>query len=495
MTTFTVFYRQFSKTALVLALAMTVVPAHADLPKTITPSTPNTLMTNMPDSKTAKPMLNLLSFDDDVPVDSGQDVAAPHLQNQNESLDADFKDGQTLNGPTLDALDSKPNTLYGIEGLHQGRVPLGAVSPNTLKTFVSVVGLVRRDYVEEVSDEALFKNAMSGMLTELDSHAEFLDRTAFANLQSFTLGNVANIGLSAVWQEAENHWVVSEVNDASSAKRAGVKVGDYLHQVGETKIDDAQSENDVKQLLNGIAGTQVDIVISNAGRNKRRLSLQRNEMLKSNVEVSIIGGVAIIKLPVFQNNTRQQILESLGRAGVPISGIILDVRNNPGGVLESAGAVASLFMRNQTLVQVAGRQGVERELKTEGSPLLIDLPVMVLQNRYSASASEVLASSLQAQKRALIVGETSYGKGSVQSVIPLGDGQAVKMTTAHYLTADGKRIDGVGVVPDVAFDDKPTYPILPNATAMSDVWLSQALILMNGAKLEVGIDFAPVGGF
>ncbi|OPH36243.1 peptidase [Moraxella lacunata] len=408
-------------------------------------------------------------------------------------------DGEQMNAqdptsPTLDALESKPNTLHGIEGLHQGRVPLGAVSPNTLKTFVSVVDLVRRDYVEEVNDEKLFENAMSGMLTGLDSHAEFLDKEAFVNLQSFTAGNVANIGLSAVWQDDESHWVITSVHEDSSAKRAGVKVGDYLHQVGETKLDESHSENDVKQLLSGISGTQVDIVVSHAGRSKRRLTAQRNEVLKSNVETAIVGGVVIIKLPVFQNNTRQQILESLGQASVPITGVILDVRNNPGGVLESAGAVASLFMRNQTLVQVAGRQGVERELRTEGSPLLIDLPVMILQNRYSASAAEVLASSLQSQKRALIVGETSYGKGSVQSVIPIGDGQAVKMTTAHYLTADGQRIDGVGVVPDVAFDR--SAELAPTMMAISgDVWLSQALILMDGAKLETGVDFAPVGGF
>ncbi|MBE9589235.1 PDZ domain-containing protein [Moraxella sp. K1630] len=445
--------------------------SHAELPKAI----------STPINKVA----NLLGFGDDVQADSGLDV---------EAETGEQTDAQDPTSPTLDALESKPNTLHGIEGLHQGRVPLGAVSPNTLKTFVSVVDLVRRDYVEEVSDEKLFENAMSGMLTGLDSHAEFLDKDAFANLQSFTAGNVANIGLSAVWQDDESHWVITSVHEDSSAKRAGVKVGDYLHQVGETKLDESHSENDVKQLLNGIAGTQVDIVVSHAGRSKRRLTAQRNEVLKSNVETAIVGGVVIIKLPVFQNNTRQQILESLGQAGVPITGVILDVRNNPGGVLESAGAVASLFMRNQTLVQVAGRQGVERELRTEGSPLLIDLPVMILQNRYSASAAEVLASSLQSQKRALIVGETSYSKGSVQSVIPIGDGQAVKMTTAHYLTADGQRIDGVGVVPDVAFDR--SAELAPTMMAISgDVWLSQALILMDGAKLETGVDFAPVGGF
>lgn len=391
-------------------------------------------------------------------------------------------------------LETKPNPLHGIDGLHQGRVPLGAVSPNTLKTFVSVVDLVRRDYVSETSDELLFEKAMNGMLVGIDPHAEFLNREAFANLQSFTAGNVAGIGVSVAWQESDNHWVIKEVHDNSSAKRAGVKVGDYLHQVGETKLGETQSANDVIQLLNGIAGTQVDITVSNAGRSKKRLSVVRSEVLESRVDMTLVGGVAVIKLPVFQNNTRQQILESLGQAGVPISGVIIDVRNNPGGVLESAGAVASLFMRNQTLVQVAGRQGVERELKTEGSPLLIDLPVMILQNRYSASAAEVLASSLQAQKRALIVGETSYGKGSVQSIIPLGDGQAVKMTTAHYLTADGKAIDGVGVVPDVTLTDKPSETGLV-VFGLNDVWLTQALTLMSGAKLTTGIDFAPVGGF
>lgn len=466
------------KTALALSIGLCLgMPAYAELPKVI--STPITKVAN------------LLGLGDDKDEVSTDAAAVTDVQNP-EALETSAQHSTNAQNPNLDALDVKPNTLHGIDGLHQGRVPLGAVSPTTLKTFVSVVDLVRREYVEDVNDELLFEKAMSGMLTGLDDHAEFLDKEAFANLQSFAAGNVANIGLSVVWQEVDNHWVVSDVQEQSSAKRAGVKVGDYLHQVGETKLGETQSDNDVMQLLNGIAGTKVDIVISKAGRSKKRLTVQRNEVLKSNVEAFIIDDVVVIKLPVFQNNTRQQILESLGQAGVPISGIILDVRNNPGGVLESAGAVASLFMRNQTLVQVAGRQGVEKELKTEGSPLLIELPVMILQNRYSASAAEVLASSLQAQKRALIVGETSYGKGSVQSVIPIGDGQAVKLTTAYYLTAKGQQIDGVGVVPDVTFNDSFSSAVW---TSINDAWLSQALALMNGAKLATGIDFAPVGGF
>lgn len=394
----------------------------------------------------------------------------------------------------LNALDSKPNVLHGIDGLHQGRVPLGAVSPNTLKTFVSVIDLIRREYVQETNDEELFENAMSGMLTKLDRNAEFLDETAFTNLKSFTAGNVASVGLTAVWQEADNHWVITAVNEGSSAQKAGIMVGDYLHQVGETKLGASQSANDITQLLTGIAGTQVDLTVSRAGRSKRTVSIQRTQVMKAGIETVMYGGVAVIKLPVFQNNTRQYILDSLASANTPIMGIILDVRNNPGGVLESAGAVASLFMRGKVVAKVAGRNGVERVLSTEGSPLLNEIPLMILQNRYSASAAEVLSSSLQAQKKALIVGETSYGKGSVQSVIPIGDNQAVKLTTAHYLTAKDGVIDGVGVVPDVAFAVQPDSDI-PTQFATNDAWLQQSLILMNEAKLEEGIVFDPVGGF
>lgn len=395
--------------------------------------------------------------------------------------------------PTLDALGSSPNTLHGVEGLHQGRIPLGAVSPNTLKTFVSVVDLVRRDYVSEVNDELLFEYAMSGMLTKLDRNAEFLNETALANLQSFTAGNIASVGIVATWQDADNHWVVSSVTEGSVAQQAGIAVGDYLHQIGETKLGQKQTTNDITQMLGGIAGTQVDVTFSKAGRFKQTTTLQRTQVLSTNIETLIYDGVAVIKLPVFQSNTREQILNSLARTNIPIQGIILDVRNNPGGVFESAGQVVSLFLRGQTVAKVSGRNGIERVLSTEGSPLLEALPLMVLQNRYSASAAEVLTSSLKDQKRALIVGETSYGKGSVQSVIPIADSKAVKLTTAHYLTANEKPIDKVGVVPDVAFRVSLTSDVVQSDT--TDDWLQQALVLMNKAKLQTGIKFDPVGGF
>ncbi|MFL1732264.1 S41 family peptidase [Moraxella oculi] len=396
-------------------------------------------------------------------------------------------------GITLDVLDTQPNKLYGIDGLHQGKVPLNAISPNTLKTFVSVIDLIRREYPEQTTDDELFYDAINGMLHKLDGHAEFLDAKDFANLQSFTVGKVADVGMSAVWQDKVGHWVVSQVIADSPAQKSGIAVGDYLHQIGDVRLSTEQSANDVAQLLNGILGTKVDVTFSKMGRSKKTKTLERTHQTQSSIEAMVKGGIIIIKLPVFQTNTREQILNGVASAGVPIKGMIIDVRNNPGGVLESAVDVASLFMRNQTVTQVKDKEGVKRVMRTTGSPLLNEIPLIIIQNRYSASAAEVLTSSLQAQKRAVIVGETSYGKGSVQSVIPIGNDQAVKLTTAYYLTAKNKEIDRVGVKPDVLLitpkdsSQDETVPI--------DGWLEQALLLMDKDKLTEGIEFSPVGGF
>ncbi|MFA9485941.1 S41 family peptidase [Moraxella haemolytica] len=393
----------------------------------------------------------------------------------------------------LDALDSKPNVLHGIDGLHQGRVPLNAILPKTLKTFVSVVDLIRREYPEATTDDELFYHAINGMLTKIDSHAEFLDAKAFGSLQSFTTGKVADIGIEVSWQESVGHWVITQVASGSSADQANMAVGDYLHKIGEVRLSGSQSQNDVAQLLNGIQGTKVDVTFSKSGRSKLTKTIERTHSTESNIETLVKDGVVIVKLPVFQSNTREQILNGVAAVNVPVQGMIIDVRNNPGGVLESAVDVASLFMRNQIVTQVEGREGIERVMHTTGAPLLDEIPLIILQNRYSASAAEVLASSLKTQKRALIVGETSYGKGSVQSVVPIGDNQAVKITTAHYLTANGEKIDKVGVKADVGFDVNTSQS--QNVHSSTDEWMDRALSLMQEGKLDSGVEFSPVGGF
>ena len=411
---------------------------------------------------------------DDVPLNNGEDDLSD-IADMLES--ADQVDDSIDAVADESALNGESNVINTDIPAEVAQVSLNAISPETLKTFVAVVDLVRREYVDAVKDEELFNNAMSGMLTKLDSHAEFLDAEAYENLRAFTEGDVGDIGIKVQYQPKEGYWVITEVIDGSPADKKGIAVGDYLHQVDEFKLGEEEESNDIEQLLTGIAGTQVDVVTSKAGRRKHSTTLQRNNNHPQIIETRLVDGMAIIRLPAFQNNSREKLLQSLIELDAPITGVLLDMRDNPGGVLASAVSVASLFMTDTDVVQVKGRQSDSRTLSTQGAALLEALPVVVLQNRYSASAAEVLASSLQAQKRATILGEVSYGKGSVQSVIPLNDEQAVKLTVANYMTALGKKIDGVGVAPDVT--------LLGNQST----WEQQALDLLREQALPSGIRF------
>lgn len=422
--------------------------------------------------------LQLISLQgDEVPLDNGADDLSDMELTSDDDIDAVRDDSSVAPddiNPLVDETDYEETNISG----HAAHVPLKAISPETLKTFVSVVDLVRREYVAPVNDEVLFSNAMSGMLTKLDSHAEFLDAEAYENLRAFTEGDVGDVGLKAAYQPKAEFWVVTEVLEDSPADKKGIAVGDYLHQIGEFKLDADRQSNDIEQLLTGIAGTQVDVVYSKAGRRKRTITLQRNNTHMQTIQTRVVDGIAVIKLPAFQNSSRDSILQSITDLDTSVTGILLDVRDNPGGVLTSAVQVASLFMKDTDVVQVTSRHSEPKVLSTQGTAVLKPLPVVVLQNRYSASAAEVLASSLQAQKRATIVGEVSYGKGSVQSVLPLNDDQAVKLTVAHYLTAKGAPIDKIGVQPDVSLKGGER------------TWEAQALdILREQTRSSVGIRF------
>lgn len=419
--------------------------------------------------------LQLISLNADEIADEND---ADNLSNIADMLDvADEPDDSIDSVPDESALTDDADDIDTDIPAEVAQVSLNAISPETLKTFVAVVDLVRRQYVDAVNDEELFSNAMSGMLTKLDSHAEFLDAEAYENLRAFTEGDVGDIGIKVNYRPEAGYWVVTEVIDDSPADKKGIAVGDYLHQVDEFKLDEGRQVNDVEQLLTGIAGTQVDIITSKAGRRKHTTTLQRNNSHPQIIETKLIDGIAIVKLPAFQNNSREKLLEGLINLNAPISGILLDMRDNPGGVLTSAVSVASLFMDDTDVVQVQARQNKSRVLSTQGDAILKPLPLVVLQNRYSASAAEVLASSLQVQKRATIIGEVSYGKGSVQSVIPLNDEQAVKLTVANYMTAAGKQIDEIGVEPDVTL------------SGSENTWEQQALELVKARALDSGIRF------
>ena len=337
------------------------------------------------------------------------------------------------------------------------QVPLGAVSPDTVAKFVKMIDVVRNDYVTPVDDEALFANAISGTLTGLDPYSEYLDHDAFNNLRLFTEGDVGSIGVTVSYHSDLQAWVFDEVLPNSPAAKAGIQRGNFLHQINDTKLNDEQTQQDIDQLLLGIAGTQVRLTISDSGRRKHIETVQRTLVQQQSIKAEVVQGIAVVQIPVFQNNTQQQLMTALSGLREPFGALILDIRNNPGGVLSAANDVASLFMAAKPVVQIKNRQGLQEIVQTQPEAKFADIPLAVIQNRYSASAAEVLASSLQENGRAKVYGETSYGKGSIQSIVPLNDNEAVKLTVAHYYSGQGKKIDGIGVTPDYPLTDGEIY--------------------------------------
>ena len=336
------------------------------------------------------------------------------------------------------------------------QVALGAVSPVTVEKFVKMIDIIRQNYVTNVDDESLFANAMAGTLAALDPYSEYLDANAFENLRLFTEGDIGSIGVSVSFHADVDSWVFDDVLPNSPAAKAGIQRGNYLHQINDNKLDSTRTPQDVEQLLTGIAGTTARLLVSDKGRRKHLVVVQRTLVQQQAMSTNIINGVAVVQIPVFQNNTQQQFLMALTKLNQPFSVLVLDLRNNPGGVLSAANDIASLFMNDKVVVQIKNRQGIQEVMRTHGTAQFADLPLVVLQNRYSASAAEVLASALQNNQRAKVYGETSYGKGSIQSIVPINDNEAVKLTVAHYYSSKGEKIDGVGVKPDVTLTGAET---------------------------------------
>ena len=336
------------------------------------------------------------------------------------------------------------------------QVALGAVSPVTVEKFVKMIDIIRQNYVTNVDDESLFANAMAGTLAALDPYSEYLDANAFENLRLFTEGDIGSIGVSVSFHADVDSWVFDDVLPNSPAAKAGIQRGNYLHQINDNKLDSTRTSQDVDQLLTGIAGTTARLLVSDKGRRKHLVVVQRTLVQQQAMSTNIINGVAVVQIPVFQNNTQQQFLMALTKLNQPFSVLVLDLRNNPGGVLSAANDIASLFMNDKVVVQIKNRQGIQEVMRTHGTAQFADLPLVVLQNRYSASAAEVLASALQNNQRAKVYGETSYGNGSIQSIVPINDNEAVKLTVAHYYSSKGEKIDGVGVKPDVTLTGAET---------------------------------------
>ncbi len=325
-------------------------------------------------------------------------------------------------------------------------------SYKALDEFMDVFQKVRSDYVEKVDDEKLIKGAIEGMLSSLDPHSGFLDARDFANLRTQTEGNYGGLGLS-VTQEDGAVKVIAPTQD-TPAWRAGIKAGDYITHVDGQLIYGGTLDEAVEK-MRGAPGTTIKLTIVRAGRDKPiELSLTREIIELKPVKWEVKNDIGVITIISFSANTGADVksaIRSIDKSlGHKPTGYVLDLRSNPGGLLDEAVSTSDVFLERGEIVSQRGRAkgDVERYYAKPGDDAK-GLPIIVLVDSGSASASEIVAGALQDQHRALVMGERSFGKGSVQTLLPLSSTTALRLTTARYYTPSGRSVQEGGIQPDI----------------------------------------------
>ncbi|HRZ24074.1 MAG TPA: S41 family peptidase [Candidatus Contendobacter sp.] len=322
-----------------------------------------------------------------------------------------------------------------------------------LRTFTGVLDAVKQDYVEPVKDKDLLENAIRGMLSNLDPHSAFLDAEAFQDLQIGTSGEFGGLGIE-VGQEDGFLKVIAPIDD-TPAQRAGIRAGDLIIRLDDVSVK-GMALSDAIQRMRGKPNTAITLTIVREGvRKPLKIRLIREVIQVRSVKSRLLEpGFGYLRITQFQAKTAQNLRQALQEVEQqnkgPLRGVVLDLRNNPGGVLNGAVDVADDFLEDGAIVQTKGRgDGSDQSFKATPGDLLKGAPLVVLVNGGSASASEIVAGALQDHHRALILGERTFGKGSVQTILPLGNGTAVKLTTARYYTPNGRSIQAQGIEPDI----------------------------------------------
>ncbi|MGE4528225.1 MAG: S41 family peptidase [Rhodospirillaceae bacterium] len=320
-----------------------------------------------------------------------------------------------------------------------------------LNLFGDVFERVRRDYVEEVSDKQLIEAAISGMLQSLDPHSAYLDKESYADMQVDTKGEFGGLGIE-VTMEAGLVKVISPIDDTPAAE-AGVQAGDMITHIDHVPVLGLALSEAVDK-MRGPVGTEIVITVRRGAKETFDIKLKRAVIKIKSVRARSEGEIGYLRITSFNERTdanlKKAIKEMRADKKKPLKGFILDLRNNPGGLLEQAVAVADDFLDHGEIVSTRARDARETERYNAAKGDLIDgLPLVVLINGGSASASEIVAGALQDQKRAILMGTKSFGKGSVQTIIPLRGHGAMKLTTARYYTPSGRSIQAVGIEPDI----------------------------------------------
>ncbi|HMM47015.1 MAG TPA: S41 family peptidase [Thiobacillaceae bacterium] len=352
-----------------------------------------------------------------------------------------------------------------------------ALPVEELRAFTDVFARIKSDYVEPVEDKKLITEAINGMLTGLDPHSAYLDAEGFKDLQVGTQGEFGGLGIE-VGMEDGFVKVVSPIEDTPAFK-AGVKPGDLIVKLDDTPVK-GMTLNDAVKRMRGKPGSTIKLTIVRKGVDRPIvLSLTRAVVKIRSVKSKLLeSGYAYVRVTQFQEHTGELLAEALGKLykdnKAPLKGLILDLRNDPGGLLNGAVAVTAAFVKPDSLVVYTEGRTDDAKMRLSASrenylrpmqadylkslpPEVKQVPMVVLVNSGSASASEIVAGALQDHKRAVVMGTRTFGKGSVQTILPLGNGTAIKLTTARYYTPNGRSIQAKGIEPDIVVED-PAMP-------------------------------------
>ena len=323
-----------------------------------------------------------------------------------------------------------------------------------LKLFGDVFERVRADYVEKTGDKELIEAAIQGMLSSLDPHSSYLSRENFQEMQVQTQGEFGGLGIEVTMEQGVIK-VVSPI-DETPAARAGIRAGDLIIALDDEPVTGLSLSEAVDQ-MRGKVGTEIELTIRRGEREPFKVTIEREKITIQSVRSKTFGDVGYLRITTFNEQTQPGLEEEIAaiqdELGGDLEGYVIDLRNNPGGLLEQAISVSDSFLKQGEIVSTRGRDAEDSQrYNAENGDLAGGKPLVVLINGGSASASEIVAGALQDHGRAIVLGTQSFGKGSVQTIIPLPGHGAMRLTTARYYTPSGRSIQAKGIAPDITVE-------------------------------------------
>ena len=336
------------------------------------------------------------------------------------------------------------------------RIGYASETYEDLQIFAEVLAQVKKHYVEETQTKDLVHGALRGMLASLDPHSSFMTQDMFKEMQVETKGEFGGLGIQ-IGVKNNRLTVIAPIED-TPAFTAGIQAGDVITKVDETPTKDLTLMEAV-QRMRGARGTSVHLTVEREGtENPLDFTLTRDIIKIQSVRSKLLeGNLGYVRINQFQESTAEDLTREIDSL-VPkdIQGLIIDLRNNPGGLLTAAVGVSEQFLdAGRLVVSIQGRNGKKDEYRARTTSKNYEYPMIVLVNHGSASASEIVAAAMQDWGKAVIIGTTTFGKGSVQTILPLSDGSGLRLTTAKYYTPNGKSIHSIGVQPDIVIELKP----------------------------------------